>query len=305
MTMVGSWPRHNVSGTTATVGVTKTQLFFQQTAKWLFREQPLEDYGIDAHVEIVESGDVKGRLVALQIKSGDSWLKKDASGGWNFYPESHHVIYWQNHSLPVAVVVWQESTDTLFIREASRHTFQRTKGGGWKLRFTEEDVLTKSKLPSLELLSSGTTYDLRLRELRLLLPWMQRMDEGQRIVLKADEWVNKTWGKGDLSIIAIDQGGVEQEIGRWMVAFGLRPYEQALPALFQWADLRMNPDVEWEMDEEFEVDFEEDDERIGPYSNSAGEVDRWSLELHLNEIGRAFMSLDKYARTGRYKQLAP
>ncbi|MEV8130724.1 DUF4365 domain-containing protein [Pseudarthrobacter oxydans] len=164
---------------------------------------------MDAHVETVESGNVKGRLFALQIKPGDSWLRPSAAGGWNFYPERKHVTYWQNHSLPVAIVVWHESSDTLYFREASPHTLEETGSDGWRLRFGDDDLLTKSALPTLTRLSMGTTYDLRLRELRLLLPWMQRIAQGQRLILEADEWVNKTWGKGSLEITAIAEDGTE------------------------------------------------------------------------------------------------
>lgn len=110
------WPKHKSTSVTAASGVTKTQSFFHVDAEWLFREQPSQDYGIDAHVEIVENENVKGRLIALQIKSGDSWLQARAGGGWDFSPELKHVSYWQNHSLPVAVVVWHESTDTLLLQ---------------------------------------------------------------------------------------------------------------------------------------------------------------------------------------------
>lgn len=297
------WPRRTETATTAAVGVTKTQLFFQATAKWLFREQPLEDYGIDAHVEVVESGDVKGRLVALQIKSGDSWLKPSATGGWNFYPKKKHVTYWQNHSLPVAIVVWHESSDTLFFREASRHTLEETESGGWRLHFGDDDLLTKSALPILNRLSMGSTYDLRLRELRLLLPWMQRIAQGQRLILTAEEWINKTWGKGNLKILAITEDGTKHELGKWGVALGLEPYETALPKLFEWASLEMDPDVEWQTEAEFLA--YPYDEALHPYANAANEVDYWSLELHLNEIGRAFLLLDEHARQGQKLQLGP
>lgn len=322
------WPSRQATATTAAVGVTKTQLFFQETAKWLFREQPLEDYGIDAHVETVERGNVKGRLFALQIKSGDSWLRPSATGGWNFYPEKKHVTYWQNHSLPVAIVVWHESSDTLYFREASPHTLEETGSGGWRLHLGDDDLLAKSALPTLTRLSMGTTYDLRLRELRLLLPWMQRITQGQRLILEADEWVNKTWGKGNLEITAIAEDGTKHPLGKWGVALGSEPYETALPALFGWADLVMNPDVECDSEEEYGADTDwesvhwtdlmtpdaewpteeehetdRDPEAIRPYANSINEIDHWSLELRLNKIGRAFLLLDEYARQGQQLQL--
>lgn len=295
MTKDNHWPRRQPTAQTGALGVTKTQLFFQ-AAGWLFREQPLEDYGIDAHVEIVEGGNVKGRLVALQIKSGDSWLRPIADGGWHFYPEKRHVNYWQNHSLPVAVVVWHQSTDTLFFREASPHTIQKTESGGWKLHFSEDHRLTESALPGVALLSAGTTYDLRLRSLRLLLPWMQRIDQGQRLILRADEWVNRSKGRGDVEIVAITQDGTERQLGKWAVMLGGRPYNEILPSLFAWADLSMNPDVEWDLSEELATHGPK--QAIRPYAISHQEVAHWSLEFSLNSIGRAFLLLDDYAGQG-------
>jgi hypothetical protein len=199
-------------------------------------------------------------------------------------------------------VVWQKSSDTLFFREASGHTLEKT-ASGWRLHFADDDLLTKSALPILTRLSTGTTYDLRVRELGLLLPWMQRIAQGQPLILKAEEWINKTWGKGNLEILAIAQDGSKHQLGKWGAALGSEPYETALPALFAWTDLAMDPDVEWETDEEF-TSYPYD-EALHPYRNGGGEVDYRSVELHLNEVGRAFLLLDEHARQGEQLQLGP
>ena len=46
---------------------------------WIFREQPIDDVGIDAHMELIEKTGESKQLLALQIKSGTSWFseKKD------------------------------------------------------------------------------------------------------------------------------------------------------------------------------------------------------------------------------------
>lgn len=33
--------------------------------RWLFREQPTEDHGIDAHAEVVDSQEIGGKLAHL------------------------------------------------------------------------------------------------------------------------------------------------------------------------------------------------------------------------------------------------
>ena len=43
---------------------------------WLFREQPVHDYGIDAIVEVVEAEQATGQLLAFQIKAGASAVKE-------------------------------------------------------------------------------------------------------------------------------------------------------------------------------------------------------------------------------------
>ena len=52
----------------------------------IFREQPVSDYGIDAHIEIENNGKATGRLIAVQIKSGPTCFKekdKNKTGFWH------------------------------------------------------------------------------------------------------------------------------------------------------------------------------------------------------------------------------
>lgn len=44
--------------------------------KWMFRPQPIDDVGIDAHMELTEPTGESKQLLALQIKSGASWFKE-------------------------------------------------------------------------------------------------------------------------------------------------------------------------------------------------------------------------------------
>ena len=57
------------------LGVSKLEYYFSLHG-WLFREQALHDYGIDAQVEIVIDGKPTGDLIAIQIKSGKSYFSE-------------------------------------------------------------------------------------------------------------------------------------------------------------------------------------------------------------------------------------
>jgi hypothetical protein len=69
-------------------GVNAVERVFVKELGWIFREQTIGDWGIDAHVEVANEKEPSGRLLALQIKSGKSFLKgkqetssSTASGG--------------------------------------------------------------------------------------------------------------------------------------------------------------------------------------------------------------------------------
>jgi hypothetical protein len=125
--------RRKPSARVASVGVTHTKLALKEELGWLFREQPTEENGIDAHAEVVDEEMVRGRLLGLQIKSGASWFKEPGPGGWWFRPDAEHVRYWMNHSLPVVVVLYQPETKCCHWQLVSEETLVQTSTGGWKL----------------------------------------------------------------------------------------------------------------------------------------------------------------------------
>ena len=57
--------RHNIER----LGVNAVEEAFLKMG-WLFREQPISDFGIDAHAEPTSDDWPTGQLIALQIKSG-------------------------------------------------------------------------------------------------------------------------------------------------------------------------------------------------------------------------------------------
>jgi len=112
-------------------GVSTVQLRFSKL-RWLFREQAVSDYGIDAQVEVVEDERATGQLIALQIKSGKSWFDERVEGGVVFRGDIDHLNYWQIHSLPVIVVLYDPDTENCHWQVVNDDTVTRTKKA-WKL----------------------------------------------------------------------------------------------------------------------------------------------------------------------------
>jgi hypothetical protein len=304
-------------------GVSGVQLIVSADLNWIFREQPTDDYGIDAHLEVVDGEIVTGKLVGLQIKSGQSYFDHPASGGWWYYLDADDLDYWERHSLPVLVVLYDTTSRAAYWQSVTKKNLIPTKPsskrtGGHKLLIPSAQTLDVAAKHDLAELAEGNAYELRIRRLRLALPWMHLLVQGRRILLEADEWVNKTSGRGDLAIISVDDANEDrQELGTWGLLAGSQRYEDVLPQLIPWANVVLHEETYDDADQEafeseaFRYDKEDgkhyemvgfddwalgrDLEALRPYSNSAGEIDLWRLELKLNELGRAFLLLDEFA----------
>lgn len=99
---------------------------------------------------------------------------------------------------------------------------------------------------------------------------------------------------------------------------GPTSYAGAVAKLFAWADLDVHEetydDAEydqyeaecsiWDEDDQFFTESFDDWRRgrvangIRPYRNAEGEVDYFRLELTLNDLGKAFLVVDKFATEG-------
>lgn len=64
---------------TEQIGVTAVGHIVFKELKWIFREQPICDMGIDAQIELVDERPT-GKLIGVQIKAGPSHCCKGACG---------------------------------------------------------------------------------------------------------------------------------------------------------------------------------------------------------------------------------
>jgi len=140
---------------TGRIGVAGTQLCFERLG-WIFREQPIEDYGIDAHVEVVESDIATGKLIALQIKSGKSSFKEKTTDGFVFRGKTRHLEYWKNHSLPVMVVLYDDDSEVAYWQAVNISNVQKTDKA-WKLIIPFKQQVNISSLEKIQEFSRKLT----------------------------------------------------------------------------------------------------------------------------------------------------
>jgi len=180
-----------LSSRTARIGITGTQLIFANLG-CIFREQPIEDYGIDAHVEFIEKERATGKLIALQIKSGDSWFKEKKGNNIIFRGNNEHLEYWQNHSLPVIVVLYKHSEKTAYWQAVNNNTVQRTQKG-WKLLIPLDRQVNFQALEQLKRLSQKIISAREYTELSL-----EDMSHGQAKRYAAKILLNREFTKDDI-----------------------------------------------------------------------------------------------------------
>lgn len=120
-------------------GLALAELIFIRDLQWIFREQLVKDVGIDAIVEIVSSGSATGKLIAVQIKSGESYFSESTADGLIFRSDSQHLEYWLRYPMPVLVVLCRPSQNRCWWQIIDSHRVTLT-GRGWKtlVPFTNE-----------------------------------------------------------------------------------------------------------------------------------------------------------------------
>jgi phosphatidylserine/phosphatidylglycerophosphate/cardiolipin synthase-like enzyme len=125
---------------------------------WIFREQPVSDFGIDAEIEICDDAVPTGRLIKLQIKSGLSWFRERQDQGVVFRGSSSHFKYWLGHSLPVVLVLYDPSSEQAWWVPVERNRVART-GQGCKIVVPNDHQLSPHSAKSLRALALGRSYE--------------------------------------------------------------------------------------------------------------------------------------------------
>lgn len=193
---------------------------------WMFREQPIDDVGIDAHMELIESTGKSKQLLALQIKSGASWFKEKKDDYIVFRDiNERQYNYWSMNSLPCIVVLYNLDDDMCIWQKLTADTIERTKGGKGKGFFVKVP-LTQVFLDALsnEKLLSFTNLPQHIKNYNFLLSqkkFIQIIQDGGEIKLHSTEWVNKSSGRGDTELIVDDGKSIQKYVYPYWFPFTL------------------------------------------------------------------------------------
>lgn len=173
----------------------------------------------------------------------------------------------------------------------------------------------------LQKISEGKTeYERRLNSLVLNRTWIEEIEAGNKLILESEEWINKTSGRGSITLKVIDSWTeVEKDIFDWpFVMFPMQSYKNVFAQLFPWADISFDDEFYEKYDEQqFLLNYGTWDKeegkfhifgdwnewknslpKIRPYEVLSGGVAAYRLVLNLNDIGKAFLKIDSYLKKG-------
>lgn len=284
---------------------------------WMFRVQPVNDIGIDAHIELTDPTGKTRQLLALQIKTGPSWFKEKRGDCFIFRDiNERQYNYWTMNSLPCIVVLYNPENDMCIWQKLTTETIIRTKGGKGKGFFVKvpvsqifiddssnEKLLSFTKLPD-----HVTNYNFLLSQ----KIFMQIIQDGGKIRLHAMEWINKSSGKGYMELIVDDGKNITKYLYPYWFPYTL--YSEVFPLLFPWATFSAdeeffeeNDKLLWQKyhcyyDEENDEwlivgdSFEDFRSKLSPMRSidHMGEVAEYMMVLSLNELGNSFLNVDNY-----------
>ncbi len=112
----------------------------------IWREVSNTDLGIDGYLEFVVNGAPIG-LVAVQVKSGVSYIESETDSSFIFRAKEKHVRYWLGYRLPVIVVVYDPRSQVAywhFVQDYFVENDDAPVGGSVPIRFYKANQFQQS-----------------------------------------------------------------------------------------------------------------------------------------------------------------
>jgi hypothetical protein len=148
--MAQGFPTYTKTGSQGEIGVA---LVTREIGKlgWIFRRNHNEhDFGIDGYIDLVgAAGAVTGRMLAVQIKCGHSYLSHQNQYGFTYYGESKHLNYLLNHPMPVILIICDPDNEICYWEHFDEAVVEPTQAA-WKVNIPNRNTLTEALRSELE-----------------------------------------------------------------------------------------------------------------------------------------------------------
>ena len=282
---------------TGRIGVYAVNRISAQLPGVIFREQIGGDTGLQAHLEMTEHFPQMGKSIGLQIRSDENERIERGARGYTCRGDLAHLTYWLQHSIPVLVMVYEREADRVLWEVANADTVV-IDNQEWELVIPGDQVYGPAAIPAISALPCYSPF---LARLALDKPWMELVETGSDLLLEVDEWINRPSARGSLRLCVRNLDGTYEVVYDWSFQIETdMPYALRLPSLFPWSNLSV--DEEFYRNKATETDFQSasDLAPIRPWTVEAGEIARFVLKISLNELGKAFLMIERFLRRGEF-----
>lgn len=124
-------------------GITIVKYIVEERLGWLFRQNHFEnDFGIDAYIDVItETGQVTGKSIAIQLKTGISFFDEANEIGFIFRGDIKHLNYYMNLQIPILIVIVDEVGKTAYW-EVFKSEKVIQAGENWKMTIPLKNTLS-------------------------------------------------------------------------------------------------------------------------------------------------------------------
>lgn len=262
--------RPRTFNSTERIGVNAVEKIVTKDLHWIWREQNVADFGVDGQIEAVDQDRTPtGKLFAVQVKTGKSYFRGNGAT-IPFYVDEDHLKYWDQHALPVILVIHNPEDGTTLWQWADSKTARPTETG-WCIDVPKTKFFdAPSKAELKDQFWMDDSVGLR-RRFALDREFMKEFEDRDSFVT-IDKWVNKHLQYREIEV-------------RFDAPHKLSP-DYTIPIMATWhfdvPDVMRHflPWLEYEY-------YEEPDE-------SSGEVEGHVMAVYLSKPAKAFLELEAF-----------
>lgn len=103
-----------------------------------------DDMGIDGYIEFISNEEATSFLMAVQIKSGTSSVKRKSNGSYYIQADRDHFEYWQRYNVPVVLVAYSTEDKMARWLDATKYLNDRPeviKNGPYNINVPDNQIL--------------------------------------------------------------------------------------------------------------------------------------------------------------------
>lgn len=159
-------PKYIPTNKTGRRGLNVLTKIVENELGWIVRKNHQEDdFGIDAFFDItINDHYITGKSIAVQIKSGKSYLNELDSNFWAFKGKTKHLNYYLNHDNPVLIVLVDLEAEIAYW-EICKIKNVKLQGNSWTMQIPKnQQICLNQKEKLLKYVSKNVDYIAQLEE---------------------------------------------------------------------------------------------------------------------------------------------